>query len=214
MKNWSKKEKWMGVWLCIIYLVGIVGIALPLHRDFVRLTPLNLCVSLLIVLLCQKEWSWKLIILLGINYFIGFFAEVYGVNKGILFGGFYKYGDAMGWQLFQTPLTAGFLWVIVATGVVALLNRSFEASSWLIKSFFGAFILVSLDVLIEPVAIKLDFWRWQEGIVPFQNYVGWYGVGFLILALYFYFLPKYENRLATLLLFLQFVFFGVFNVLK
>ena len=73
--------------------------------------------------------------------------------------------------------------------------------------------MVSLDVLIEPVAIKLDFWRWQENVVPFQNYIGWYGVGFLILALYFYFLPKYENRLAELLLLLQFVFFGIFNVL-
>lgn len=213
MKNWSKKEKLMGLWLCIIYLVGIIGIALPLHPDFVYLTPLNLCVSLMIVLFCQKEWSQTLIILLIFNYLIGFFAEVYGVNQGILFGGFYDYGEAMGWQLFKTPLTAGLLWVIVITGVVALLNRSFEVSSWLIKSFFGALILVSLDILIEPVAIKLNFWRWQEGFVPFQNYIGWYGVGFFILAFYFYFLPKYENRLAILLLLLQFIFFGVFNFL-
>ncbi len=210
MENWSKKEKWSAIYLSVIYLVGIAGIALPLHPDFVRLTPLNFVVSLLIVFFNQKKWNSTLVGVLLANYGIGFFAEVIGVNGGWLFGDFYTYGVAMGFQLFKTPLTAGLLWVVVAMGVASLLNGAFKATSWFKKSAIGAAILVSLDIIIEPVAIKLHFWEWQHQAVPQQNYYGWYAIAFFILMLYNFFQPNFCNKIAVVLLIWQFVFFGFF----
>jgi bisanhydrobacterioruberin hydratase len=210
METWSKKEKWSAIYLSIIYLVGIAGIALPLHSDFIRLTPLNFVVSLLIVFFNQKNWNTTLITIIIANYGIGFLAEVIGVNGGCLFGDFYSYGAAMGFQVFKTPLTAGLLWVVVAMGVASLLNGAFVETSWFKKSVIGAAILVSLDVIIEPVATKLYFWEWQHQVVPLQNYYGWYIIALLILTLYNFFQPNFSNKIAVVLLIWQFIFFGFF----
>lgn len=209
----SRKEIYYTLFLCIIYAVGIVGIALPLHPEFVRLTPLNLSVSLLVVFLFQKNWDKKLIFVFVASYFIGWLAEAIGVNYGRLFGDFYHYGDAMGWQIFKTPLTAGLLWIIVSSGAAALCNYAFEEKAWFQKSVFGATLLVSLDILIEPVAAKLNFWQWQNHTIPFQNYIGWFAIGFVQLLVYQLFTPKFQNRIAIVLFLLQFVFFGIFNFL-
>jgi hypothetical protein len=39
------------------------------------------------------------------------------------------------------------------------------------------------DIIMEPVAIALDFWRWPMDIVPLQNYIAWFVLG--IDSLYF-----------------------------
>mgnify|MGYP002023459231 FL=1 len=31
-----------------------------------------------------------------------------------------------------------------------------------------------LDVLIEPVAIKVNFWTWENPEVPLTNYIAWF----------------------------------------
>jgi uncharacterized membrane protein len=206
----SRKEIYYTLFLLIIYAVGIVGIALPLHPDFVKLTPLNLCVSLLVVFFYQEKWTKNLVFALLLSYFIGWSAEAIGIKYGQLFGDFYHYGDAMGWQVLQTPLTAGLLWVIVSSGTAALCNYAFKEKSWFWKSSFGALILVSLDILIEPVAAKLDFWQWRNQIIPLQNYVGWFVVGFTQLLVYQIFAPNFKNKIAVVLLIIQFIFFGIF----
>ena len=34
--------------------------------------------------------------------------------------------------------------------------------------------MVLLDIMIEPVAIELDFWQWEGGNIPLQNYLMWF----------------------------------------
>jgi bisanhydrobacterioruberin hydratase len=213
MLDFSKKEKFITLYLFVIYFVGIIGIAIPLHPDFVYLTPLNFGVSLLLVAFGQKKWSKRLIISVLSIYFLGWLAEVIGVNGGWLFGDYYTYGAAMGWQIFNTPFTAGILWVIVITGMAALENIFFAEKNILVKSFFGAIGLVGLDFLIEPVAVKLNFWRWAQGSVPIQNYVSWLMISFLLLGFFHYFIPKFQNKIAIVLLVLQIIFFSVFNII-
>ena len=38
--------------------------------------------------------------------------------------------------------------------------------------------MVFLDVLIEPIAPLLDFWTFEGGHAPYQNYLGWALVAF------------------------------------
>ena len=70
-----------------------------------------------------------------------------------------------------------------------------------------------LDILIEPVAIRLDFWSWTEGIIPLQNYVAWYVISALLFVAFFSFRFKKNNIIAPLLLILQFLFFGLNSLL-
>jgi len=34
--------------------------------------------------------------------------------------------------------------------------------------------MVGMDLLIEPVAIELNFWRWTDVTVPLENYIAWF----------------------------------------
>ena len=71
--------------------------------------------------------------------------------------------------------------------------------------------MVGLDYLIEPVAIKLDFWFWKEGLIPAQNYVAWFIVAFILLLLYHIWIKQNQNRIAIILFSIQVVFFGLLN---
>ena len=67
--------------------------------------------------------------------------------------------------------------------------------------------MVSLDFFIEPVAIHLDFWAWQNISIPVQNYWGWFLISF---ALNLFILKAKiftENKIVFLMLSLQVLFF-------
>ncbi|MGB0423984.1 MAG: carotenoid biosynthesis protein, partial [Flavobacteriales bacterium] len=46
-------------------------------------------------------------------------------------------------------------------------------------SLFSALAMTSLDFFIEPVAIQLDFWWWNETSIPLNNYLTWFVASFL-----------------------------------
>jgi bisanhydrobacterioruberin hydratase len=202
----SKKERLICFLLVVIYIVGVVGISVPVHPDFVRLTPLNLTVSIALMLWNHQDWQKKSIFALFLITLLGFLAEAHGTNFGIIFGN-YTYGSVMGWQLWQTPLSAGLLWLIVTYGVGTLMNTLRASWSIVAKAATGSFLLVFLDTWIEPVAIKLAFWQWENNIIPLQNYIGWYLIGVLELGVFHYFFPRLKNTIGIVLLALQFLFF-------
>jgi uncharacterized membrane protein len=208
----TKKEQRICFLLVVIYIVGIVGISVPLHPDFVRLTPLNLLVSVVFLLWNHQNWKKTTIFALLLITLFGFLAEAHGTNFGLIFGN-YNYGDVMGWRLWKTPLSAGLLWLIVTYGTGALMNWLRPDWHFLLKAIVGAFLLVYLDTWIEPVAIKLAFWQWENNTIPLQNYIGWYWIGFIELAIFHYFLPQLKNPIGIMLLFIQFLFFAILNII-
>jgi putative membrane protein len=77
----------------------------------------------------------------------------------------------------------------------------------------SALLMVGLDVLIEPIAIELDFWTWAGGYVPFQNYVGWFVIAFVLQFAFHKAIPKdMTNHVAVILFGLQILFFGLLNL--
>ena len=72
--------------------------------------------------------------------------------------------------------------------------------------------MVSIDYLIEPVAIKFDFWSWQKVDVPLQNYLSWFLVSFPLNLFLIKSKILSENKLALLLLTLQVCFFIAHNL--
>jgi putative membrane protein len=43
----------------------------------------------------------------------------------------------------------------------------------------AALLVTGIDLLIEQVAPKLDFWQFEGGLPDLQNYLSWIGVAFL-----------------------------------
>jgi putative membrane protein len=61
------------------------------------------------------------------------------------------------------------------------------------------------------VAVSLNFWAWKWDIIPVSNYLGWFGVSFLIQLIWRK--AKFEkyNPLATWLLITWILFFTLLN---
>ena len=73
-------------------------------------------------------------------------------------------------------------------------------------------ICTLLDVLIEPVAIKLDYWSWENNVIPLQNYVMWFIVSFVIQLIITKSKIDINFKSSFLILGLQVIFFSILNL--
>jgi putative membrane protein len=198
------------VLLVIFYTVGLAGLLIPLHEDFILLTPGNLLLSLGLVLANHREWDARFFIFMAICFLTGFLVEVAGVNWGFLFGS-YEYGPVLGWKLWNTPLIIGINWLMLVYCSGVTVQWRFPKAHIFIKTALGALLMVLLDFLIEPVAVHYNFWQWEKAEIPWNNYAGWYLVSFILVGLFFLLSRQKINKVGTVLLILQFIFFGVLN---
>lgn len=193
--------------LSVLYLVGIVGILLPIHPNFILLTPLNLLVSVGLVLWYHGEWQRKTVLYLLIAYLAGFGAELFGVQTGLLFGD-YAYGRVLGPKIWGTPLMIGVNWLMLGYCAGILSNTLLGHRSFWLRGTLAALMMVGLDVMIEPVAMAYGFWSWEGDVVPLQNYLGWLAVALPLEVLFAYWHPARHNKVAVALFCLQIIFFA------
>jgi putative membrane protein len=55
----------------------------------------------------------------------------------------------------------------------------------LVNAFVAGTAITLLDLIMEPVAIHLDFWTWEGEGVPLQNYLTW-GTAITLFSLLIY----------------------------
>lgn len=192
-------------------LVGLIGLSLTSIRpSFLQVIPLHLLfMFILIVINHQQIDNWFLLFII-LTCSLGFAAEWLGVHTNILFGKYY-YGLVLGTKLAGIPLTICLNWFIVIY-TVGVTTIRLKIKSTIARIFTGAIILVLLDFLIEPVAMRFDYWHWQANSVPLFNYVSWFFLSVIMLYFFELFKFKQQNWAATVLLISQFVFFAVFNI--
>lgn len=196
------------VFLYIIFLVGIIGhLYDPLHKLMIYLTPATLFLTGLIVLIYSYKTSAnKFLLWAALTYVITFILEVVGVKTGLIFGE-YKYGSTLGIKLFEVPLIIGFNWVFVILGSISI--SRLMASNFFLSAIIAAFISLMFDLILEPIAIKLDYWTWAEGIIPLQNYLAWFVIALISAWGFGYFKIKVTSKISLHYLLVQFVFFVI-----
>ena len=208
-KNWAIG---VSVLLVILYGVGLVGLVHPDTRDlFKELTSFNLVASLMLVLAFQKKWTKKFVYyLLGV-FLAGYLVELLGISSGFPFGE-YEYGPTLGVQLWDVPLLIGFNWVILVycTGAI---TRKIPVVKFG-KAFIGATLMVLMDMVIEPMAVKYDFWSWDGGEIPIQNYIAWFVISFVMLLIFHLNRFRKSNLVAPVLYVTMFLFFILLNYLS
>lgn len=199
------------VLLFIFYTVGIIGLSIPAAKDlFLGLTPINLLLTLVVLAWGHPKVDFKLILGFILAFLIGFFIEVAGVHTGMLFGE-YTYGDPLGWKMFDVPLLIGVNWFLLAYASLGTASLMLN-NKWL-QWALAALIMVSLDFFIEPVAIELDFWDWTGGHIPIRNYIMWFITAFVVQMGLGLLGLKTNNKLALVIMAIQFYFFIALNLL-
>lgn len=155
--------------IVVFHVVGLVLLGGAWREDLVVLTPLNLLLLGLLYGLNSEKINQPM------SYWapalLGYIIEVIGTNSGYPFGT-YTYSSILGPRLFATPLMLGLLWWVLIRSWFDI-SRYISPNLW-IRSLITGLGMVAMDFFIEPVAIELNFWRWEEVEVPVENYVAWF----------------------------------------
>lgn len=195
--------------LIIVYTVGVVGVILPEYRPIVLpLTPINLVFTLVVFLWNEEKWSLKAVLWMFIIGFLGWLIEAIGTNTSLIFGA-YQYLETLGWSIYKTPLAMFINWLILMYASVVMIQKT--NLNRVIKSILGALLMVSLDYLIEPVAVALRFWVWSGDQIPLQNYAAWFVIAFIFNIFYYQLNLKLVNKLAPVIFIIQVAFFGILS---
>lgn len=192
--------------------VGLFGVILSDDpKSFLSLTPLNLLISAAILFANHSKWSTKQMIVLFLVAVSGFLMEVLGVKTGVVFGEYF-YEDTLGWKLLDVSIIIGLNWALLCYFAVYTFDKLFE--NRFLLAFVSSVFLVALDLLIEPIAIKYDFWEWKSENIPLQNFIAWWALAFIFSLGITYVKKNSKNKVAIYLLFTQVVFFGILNLMK
>ncbi len=118
------------------------------------------------------------VILFGILGVLALVIETSAMITGFPYGHF-GYSELLGYRLFGlTPWTVFLAWtplVLAAYGIAARLIAG--GRLWAVRIMFVAIILVFFDLVLDPGAVKIGFWRYEGGGVfygvPVSNFAGW-----------------------------------------
>ena len=198
------------IWL--FHVSGLCGILFIDRELFLETTPINLFVTFIMLFVNQTQMDKGVALAAGFAFVMGFAVEFLGVNYGLIFGE-YAYGNNLGLKIGGVPLLIGANWVMLTfiTGAVAAL---FFDRSPLKAAVFGAFLMVLIDLVIEPVAPKFDFWEFADVTAPLSNYIGWFLVAFPIQWIYQTQVKIKDRVFSFHLVLVQFFFFGAFSLIQ
>lgn len=197
--------------LIIFYLVGITGFAIPQTKNlFIQLIPLALLLNFGLLLYFHRPQKIKNFLLMIAVALSGFFVEVIGVQTGLIFGS-YSYGTALGPKIMGTPLMIGVNWLLLTYSASIFLNQWIKLK--ILIPFLGASLVTFFDVIMEPVAIYSGMWNWGGQPIPLQNYLAWFALSVIFIAIFTFFSRNNSNKLAVPIFFLQLFFFTALLVL-
>ncbi len=189
----------------ILVLFHIIGLGIMLYsKEGVQLSYMNLLLCGVLLYLSESNYLKALVPLIVI--FIGGFAVEYiGIHTGMLFGE-YHYGSSLGPKYEHIPFIIGINWYCIVLASAALVHSL--KMHLFIKSILVGALSTGLDFLIEPVAVKLDFWQWEGGVIPLWNYICWFGFASIFAFVYFKF-GATKNKPAQSLFLIWVVFFTI-----
>ena len=143
-------------------------------------------------------------------FVISWAAEYSGIRWGHPFGQRYRYHAAVAPMLpGNVPLFVPLAWFVLAAAPLALLrglplpsnSRRRGLRRLVLTAGLCALFLPGWDLLLEPLSVSAGLWTWEQGGAcfgaPFQNFVGWFLVGFAAYLAYFGVVSSHEPAFAA-----------------
>jgi bisanhydrobacterioruberin hydratase len=198
------EKKYLLYFLILVYASGSIGFVVNPYF-FSPFTPFTLLLTSFVFLLHQPLRDYTFLLAFFSMATIGYCFEVLGVKTGLVFGD-YAYGNQLGYKVLDVPIIISLNWALMISAGVIVSNR-------FIHNKYGALALSSLivtfiDLLIEQVAFKLDFWAFDAGMPGLHNYLGWIIISFIAPFSFYPILVKGNYQIALIILLLQVLFFG------
>jgi len=198
---------------------GVLGILFTPYKDlFVSSTPLVLLFMFFLLANTQLKAIKNFLLSFAIAFVISMGTEIIGVNTGLLFGQ-YQYGPVLGPKILGVPWLIGLNWFVIVYCSGSFMIHSLElmkskfnirvtaTSSTAMVVLGGAAMATFFDFILEPVAVKLNFWTWNNGDIPLYNYLCWFLVSAVLLRINLQLKQVNAHVFASSLLIIQAVFF-------
>jgi putative membrane protein len=131
-----------------------------------------------------KFLIFSLFIVISSMYF-----EYIGTTTGLLFGQ-YHYTNLLQPQLHDLPIAIGAAWLssyLISASIISRFNG-------IIFILCGSLLMTILDIFLEPTAIKLNYWQWENSTPPLFNYITWFGLSFFYFSLQSLFKIKINSK--------------------
>ncbi|RKU18107.1 hypothetical protein C6500_13890 [Candidatus Poribacteria bacterium] len=145
---------------------------------------------------------------------LSFGIEWLGVRTGQIFGS-YLYGQTLQPSIGDVPISIGSAWfvmLVASTAVAQKIAPKSLADGFRFKiASLVALLMVCFDLLMEPAAVKLDYWTWMNDRIPLRNYLAWFGLSFIfaIIGLHTGLFRRVLPRIAVHFYFSQLIYFGL-----
>jgi putative membrane protein len=186
----------------------LVGLFTSKEQIFRELSFFNLIFTFSLVLVSFRKDMSKFLKIFILIFILGYLSELIGVHTGYVFGN-YSYGDHLGIKLLHVPLVIGINWAVLSIGAWSWSSVFTENKTY--RIFIGGLLMLIFDLVMEPTAINLQYWKWDAGIIPLYNYISWFLIS--IPALYICSKLKLSNTGITKTVFVsQFIFFVVLSI--
>ena len=209
------KANKINISIFIIWLVHISGFLGMVFYDldfFAGFTSINLFLMSIIVFTNIKLTNKNQIFSLLLIFLVGMLSEFIGVNYGLIFGE-YTYGNNLGFKLFGVPLLIGLNWVILTVICANIASILIKNNSILLMIILGTTLMLIMDFVMEPIAPKLDLWKFKNLVVPTSNYIGWLIISILAQTIYNIQFKEKEFKISLNLYTAIFIFFGSLNLI-
>ena len=151
--------------------VGFVGFFTSYELIFKGLSIYNLLLTFILVSISFYTEMPQFLKTFGLVFLLGFTAEQIGVHSGLLFGN-YSYSNHLGMSFYDVPLIIGINWSILSIGAWHICKK-LHRNRW-VNIFAASLLMVLFDIVMEPTAIDLNYWKWTNGSIPMYNYVSWF----------------------------------------
>jgi putative membrane protein len=119
--------------------------------------------------------------------------------------GKYSYGEGLGYKFLNVPLVISINWAMLICAGIIVVSRIF--ANKIAVLVVAAILVTSIDLVIEQVAPKLDFWQFEGGQPGVQNYLSWIGVAFFTSYFFYPTIIKGDRLVSLIILILQIIFF-------
>jgi bisanhydrobacterioruberin hydratase len=189
--------------LILVYVSGSIGFVMN-PTFFSPFTPYTLLFTCFVFLIHIPVADKKFLLAFFTIAFLVYIIEVIGVKTGLIFGK-YSYGDGLGIKLLEVPLIISINWAMLICAGIRIVSSIFANKITVLV--VAALLVTLIDLLIEQVAPKLDFWQFESGLPSIHNYLGWIGVAFFISYFFYPILIKSNRTVSLIILILQIIFF-------
>lgn len=201
MSKFHKQTIW-AIAAAVFLAVGaffMANVPMPPWSNYI--SPVNIVLFALPSLWAARRWlGWRdgiiFVSVLGVHALA---VETLAIVTGFPYGHF-AYSEHLGYRLFgYAPWTVAFAWTPLALGAYAIARNI--TGSRLARLILVPALLTLFDMVLDPGAVYLGFWKYPEGgwfySVPWTNFAGWLLSGFIGAVLIEVMVARFRPLLPT-----------------